>query len=150
MKTEGRGENSWLLIKKDDRYASTTDITKKEKSVISQKTLEQVQAHPAKEWKSNRAQKTKAIPESNDSPTGENEKVDIDALLEKGTKSSFLKEVRPMLCTLIKEPFSDPQYLYEVKFDGYRIIAYVKKGKVTLRSRSGLDYTGKYPMVPMN
>jgi bifunctional non-homologous end joining protein LigD len=147
VKTEGRGENSWLLIKKDDRYASTADITKKERSVISHKTLEQVQAHPAREWKSNRAQKTKAIPGSNDSPTGESKNIDIDALLEKGTKTSFLKEVRPMLCTLIKEPFSDPKYLYEVKFDGYRIIAYVKKGKVTLSSRSGLDYTSKYPSV---
>ena len=67
MKTEGRGENSWLLIKKDDQYASTADISKKDKSVISHKTLEQVKAHPEKEWKSNRAQKSKAIPEDTDS-----------------------------------------------------------------------------------
>lgn len=65
----------------------------------------------------------------------------------KGIKTTFLKGVSPMLCTLIKEPFSDPTYIYEVKFDGYRIIAYVKKGKVTLSSQTGLDYTHKYLSV---
>ena len=52
-----------------------------------------------------------------------------------------------MLCTLIKQPFDDPDFLFEVKLDGYRIIAYVNKGKVILNSRSGLDYTKKYPSV---
>jgi bifunctional non-homologous end joining protein LigD len=147
VKTEGRGENAWLLIKKDDRYASKDEISKKDKSVLSHKTLEQVRAHPEKEWKSNRAQKTKGIPESTDRKTEESENVDIDVLLKKGNKSRFPKDVSPMLCTLIKEPFTDPKYLYEVKFDGYRIIGYVNKGKVTLSSRSGLDYTQKYPSV---
>jgi bifunctional non-homologous end joining protein LigD len=100
-----------------------------------------------KEWKSRRAQKAKATPGTDHSVVEESETADVDGLVEKGIKSSFLKDVNPMLCTLIKEPFSDPRYLYEVKFDGYRIIAYVKKGKVTLSSRSGLDYTHKYPSV---
>jgi bifunctional non-homologous end joining protein LigD len=52
-----------------------------------------------------------------------------------------------MLCTLIKEPFDDPDFLYEVKLDGYRIMAYVQNGKVRLASRSGLDYTAKYPSI---
>ena len=44
VKAFGRDENSWLLIKEKDKYASTDDITKKDKSVISKKTLEQVKA----------------------------------------------------------------------------------------------------------
>src|ERR1700754_5082623 len=55
VKTRGRGENSWLLIKHRDRYATESAITEKDKSVISRKTLEQIAANPrAKEWKSNR------------------------------------------------------------------------------------------------
>ena len=37
--------------------------------------------------------------------------------------------------------------MYEVKWDGYRLIAYVKKGSVILSSRSGLNYTPKYRSV---
>src|ERR1700709_2571579 len=46
VKTYGRGENSWLLIKHRDKYASEEDITTKEKSVISKKTLEQIAKAP--------------------------------------------------------------------------------------------------------
>src|SRR5436305_15305473 len=55
--------------------------------------------------------------------------------------------VAPMLCTLVREPFNDPDYLYEVKWDGYRIVSRIEKGMVRLNSRSGLDYTKKYPPV---
>jgi DNA ligase D-like protein (predicted polymerase)/DNA ligase D-like protein (predicted 3'-phosphoesterase) len=56
VKTHGRGENSWLLIKHRDKYASESDITKKDKSVISGKTLEKMAADPkAAKWISNRS-----------------------------------------------------------------------------------------------
>lgn len=57
------------------------------------------------------------------------------------------ESIRPMLCTLTREPFQDDRYLYEIKLDGYRIIAYKSKSNVRLASRSGLDYTAKYPLV---
>ena len=50
-----------------------------------------------------------------------------------------------MLCTLTKEPVNDAAYLFEIKWDGYRIISYVHKGKVRMDSRSAIDYTSKYP-----
>ena len=55
--------------------------------------------------------------------------------------------VRPMLSTLVKQPFNDESYVFEIKWDGYRIIAYCQKGNVKLRSRGGEDYTRKYPAV---
>lgn len=61
--------------------------------------------------------------------------------------SSFPERIKPMLCTLVKEIKDDPDYLYEVKWDGYRILAYAQDGKVTLSSRGGLDYTQRYPLV---
>src|ERR1700744_2208223 len=42
IKMHTQGKNSWLLIKHDDKYASTDDIVKKDKSVLSKKTLEQI------------------------------------------------------------------------------------------------------------
>ena len=55
--------------------------------------------------------------------------------------------VAPMLCTLTKEVIPDDRFLYELKWDGYRIISSVQKGKVRMDSRSSLDYTHKYPVV---
>jgi bifunctional non-homologous end joining protein LigD len=70
----------------------------------------------------------------------------IESLIKSGARSE-MPVIKPMLCTLVKKPFDDPEYLYEIKLDGYRIIAYVKKGKVILRTRGGLDYTHKYKSV---
>src|SRR5665213_2426211 len=55
--------------------------------------------------------------------------------------------IKPMLCTLIKEPFNDESWLYEVKWDGYRIMAFIRRGKIVLKSRGDQDYTKKYPPV---
>ena len=59
----------------------------------------------------------------------------------------FPTKLSPMLATLVKEPFNDPDWVYEIKWDGYRIIAYVQNGKATLYSRGGQDYTSKYKAV---
>ena len=55
--------------------------------------------------------------------------------------------IEPMLCTLVKEPIENDEYLFEFKWDGYRIISTVRNGKVRMNSRSGLDYTQRYPTI---
>lgn len=62
-------------------------------------------------------------------------------------KSRMPKSIKPMLCTLTKEPLRNEDYLYEVKWDGYRIVSFVQDGKVRMSSRSGLDYTSRYPNI---
>jgi bifunctional non-homologous end joining protein LigD len=66
---------------------------------------------------------------------------------EKISTGKMLQRISPMLCTLTKEIIDDPDYLYEVKWDGYRIVSFVKDGHVQMHSRSGLDYTKKYPNI---
>ncbi len=58
VKTNYQGENSWLLIKHNDKYASEKDITLKDKSVVSKKTLLQVEKTSNKIWESNREKTT--------------------------------------------------------------------------------------------
>jgi len=67
--------------------------------------------------------------------------------MTQGKKSPMPQRVLPMLCKLKATPMDNDQFLYEVKWDGYRIISYVSNGKVLLASRSGLNYTSKYPTV---
>jgi len=71
----------------------------------------------------------------------------IAQFIRAGKKAPMPEAVAPMLCTLTRECIDDPGYLYEIKWDGYRIISYVKKGKVRMDSRSAKDYTLRYPLI---
>ena len=51
----------------------------------------------------------------------------------------------PMLATPWRSPFTDPGWLFEVKWDGVRAILTVEGGSVSVRSRRGNDITGGYP-----
>src|SRR5690606_38191570 len=60
------------------------------------------------------------------------------------SKSKMPTRISPMLCTLTKEPPRNEDYLFEVKWDGYRIVSFVRHGEVRMDSRSGLNYTSRY------
>lgn len=163
VKTHGRGENAWLLFKIKDKYAGETDITKKEKSVLSGRTLAQVEKAPEKVWKSNREQKVtkdnkaekvassksarsrSANKEKEEAPT--HPENDFSTLLAKGKKAAMPKEVKPMLATLTEQPFDKKDWLYEIKWDGYRAISYLNKSKVTLLSRNQLSFNEKFDVI---
>jgi bifunctional non-homologous end joining protein LigD len=58
------------------------------------------------------------------------------------------RDVRPMLATLADAPFDGKDWLFEVKWDGYRAIAEIMHGDVKLYSRNGRDFSKKYgPIV---
>ncbi len=169
--THGREENAWLIIKHRDEYATTDDITLKDKSVISRKTIDSMaRGKDVKQWQSNRSAKwnvkhlqekpakevkmqpvnanKSAVEPKADEPRGPAiSKTDLAPYLKQGKKQAIPSRVAPMLCTLTKDPIDDPQYLYEIKWDGYRIISYADKGKVRMDSRSAIDYTKRYPVI---
>ena len=60
--TKGREDNSWLLIKHRDQYATEEPVTDKDRSVVSKKTLGQIANDPrSNEWQSNRKATTKGM-----------------------------------------------------------------------------------------
>ena len=64
-----------------------------------------------------------------------------------GVKSPFPKVIKPMLATLTSEPFDKEDWIYELKWDGYRVVAMVEKSKVVLRSREAQDFTSRYRVL---
>lgn len=59
-------------------------------------------------------------------------------------KSSMPKDIQPMLATLVDKPFDEPGWIYEVKWDGYRALAYLKNGVVDMRSRNNKSFDEKF------
>ncbi|HEV7550458.1 MAG TPA: non-homologous end-joining DNA ligase, partial [Candidatus Angelobacter sp.] len=57
------------------------------------------------------------------------------------------REIHPMLATLVEEPFDDPQWLFEVKWDGYRAVTFVNDGRARLVSRNQNDLSGEFPEI---
>ena len=54
------------------------------------------------------------------------------------------KRLQPMLATLTDAPFDDPGWVFEDKYDGFRMIAEIERGKVTLYSRNGKIISRSY------
>ncbi len=55
--------------------------------------------------------------------------------------------VPPQLCRLVKRPPSGPDWVHEIKFDGYRVQLRIAGGKATIRTRKGLDWSDKFPAI---
>ncbi len=65
--------------------------------------------------------------------------------LEGSVKRPMPTAIHPMLATSVDQPFDDPEWLFEIKWDGYRAIAFIAKGKVRLVSRNQNDLTAQFP-----
>ena len=159
VKAYGKAENSWLLIKLDDKYASDKDITLKDKSVISKKSIAQMEKSPDRVY----GQKTTQKSSSKDKPAGkkkasvnidenlstsdetEGDDIDLAMLLKKTSKKDFFEHVEPMLATLTDQPFDDDEWLYEVKWDGYRAVSFLNGNKtIEIKSRNDKSFNEKF------
>jgi bifunctional non-homologous end joining protein LigD len=151
VKTHGMGENAWLLIKHKDEFASSKDITKEDKSVLSGKTIRDMQETSEKVWKDGHEQtlekpkqtrKKKVAEIAEEIP--ETIETDTKSLLKQAPESAIPSGIKPMLATLVDEPFDDPDWHYEVKWDGYRALAFINMGEVELLSRNNKTFNEKF------
>jgi len=82
-----------------------------------------------------------------DVPVVDTAGTDVAALIKSAPKAAIPKNVKPMKATLVDDPFDDPDWLYEVKWDGYRAVAFINKGDAQLVSRNNLSFDKFYPIV---
>jgi bifunctional non-homologous end joining protein LigD len=55
--------------------------------------------------------------------------------------------IAPQLCRSVERPANGDDWVHEIKFDGYRIQMRIEAGKVTLKTRKGLDWTSKFRAI---
>ncbi|MGH7728605.1 MAG: DNA polymerase ligase N-terminal domain-containing protein, partial [Vulcanimicrobiaceae bacterium] len=127
-------ENAWLLIKERDAAVDPKwKIEVHPESVESGKTLADIAKDPrARHWQSDRPA-SRAV-------TGARVRA-------QAARAEKMPEVAsPMLASALAEPFDDPAWLFELKWDGYRALVRIERdGTVEISSRSGKDFTAKFP-----
>ncbi|HEU5180976.1 MAG TPA: DNA ligase D [Candidatus Polarisedimenticolia bacterium] len=111
---------SWLLIKHKDRFVTTRDVTAQNRSVLCGAPVEAMKVVPARRMPAERLV-----------PTGEVEP--MPAKLE------------PMHAEIGEAAFNRPDWMWEPKLDGYRVLAFIDGKKVSLRSRRGLELVPCFP-----
>lgn len=133
----GKDEKSWLLLKKKDRGAAPGDILQENRSVVSNLTVAEILAAGAPE--SFRQRKLQQL---------RNHEAMASEELQDAPPGPMPHKVRPMLASLGSDPFDHPDWLFEVKWDGYRAIAEIREGEVMVYSRNLLPLNQKFfPVV---
>lgn len=118
IKMHGEDEKAWLLVKKNDEYATGQDVTALDTSIKSGKKVDDL---------------------------GSTRHLDDSIAAYPSIKAPW--RVRPMLCTLVDEPFTREGWLFEIKWDGYRAIGTKHKDEIQLYSRNDTDFRDHYPPV---
>jgi bifunctional non-homologous end joining protein LigD len=115
----------WLMIKhKDGAEDSSWNIDEHDGSTLTGRTLEEI--------------KEELPPRRRANPIHPAES-------QGARKGAMSSRIEPMLATLADRPFSDPNWLFEIKWDGVRALARIENDALTLRSRTGVDIAKRYP-----
>jgi bifunctional non-homologous end joining protein LigD len=136
---EGERGDNWLLIKERDPFArpgsDAAILEERPESVLSGRRVEELALDEA------------PSPPASAARRGATPKINISSL--KGARRAHLRrEVRPLLATAAAHVPDGDDWLHEIKFDGYRTIVRIDRDEVRLITRSGLDWTGRYGVLP--
>ncbi len=116
-------KKSWLLIKHKDRFVTTVDVGDQNRSVLSGVAVEDLKSVPAHQ-------------------------IVAERLVPHGPPEALPKTLAPMHAESADAAFNHLDWMWEPKLDGYRVLAMIEHGKVTLRSRrGGLELAADFPKL---
>ena len=135
--SRGKVKAPWLaetLAKLDKKKASKSSADNGAKSKVkkNEKTKAAISPAPPKPPIANKSSPVSSVPS-------------VVKALAGAEKKPMPSQVHPMLATSIDKPFDNPDWLFEIKWDGYRAVAFIQNAKVRLVSRNQNDLTAQYP-----
>ena len=149
----GDKHDNWLLVKASDEYALSakdmkTYLDRENTSVRTGRTIDEIRGDKkSKQWGSSRPPKpeTKATPASRARAKAQSSKpVSASSGNMPGVEALMKSYASPQLATLVEHPPAGAGWVHELKYDGYRLMAFIADGKAVLRTRGGLDWTSKF------
>ncbi|SFD10127.1 DNA ligase D [Massilia yuzhufengensis] len=164
IRMKGRGDDKqepWLLIKEKDEYARPADefsvvdempdsvkklpMPKPARAKVAALKAEADGDAPPKPARKRAAAKAPAKPAAKAAAkTTRSRKGSALAIPEGAVAAALPDDFAPELATLVDAPPHDPEnWVFEVKFDGYRMLARVENGDVRLVTRNANDWTAK-------
>jgi bifunctional non-homologous end joining protein LigD len=134
---------NWLLVKEHDAAAQpgsgdavTTDLPF---SVASGRLIDGIAADRDRVWHSEPPQRAAEAPRAG------TPKPHRTGQIPGARRGKLPEELHPQLAVPAKEAPDGADWLHEIKYDGYRLLAFIARGRVRLLTRSGLDWTAKFP-----
>jgi bifunctional non-homologous end joining protein LigD len=134
------------LIKERDAEALPDSgaalVDDKPLGVATGRAMETIAADRDRVWDSGKGEIAEdALHSSRKTPAGERRRV------AGAGKAAMPDRLVPQLATLADAPPDGAEWLHEIKYDGYRLLARIEKGRVRLDTRNGLDWTLKFPAL---
>ncbi len=150
---EGGKRTNWLLIKHRDEYArdaaATQKLIEQDASIASGRTMSEIAAGKGRAptpfmLGSRKLARADAIWNSKEAAADAVEKPPKRSRKSAANVPDFIE---PELCKLVEQPPSGDEWAHEAKLDGYRMQLRVANHQATLKTRKGLDWTGKFQPI---
>ena len=141
QRSNSQRQEHWLFMKSRDEHAQSSDSTlplSGSRSVLSGRTISELSHQNGQVTKSRR--RSRARPQRASSTARASR-------LAGAKRASLPPSISPQLATLVEEPPGGDDWLHEIKFDGYRIMARVHQGNVKLLTRRGLNWSDRFPDI---
>ena len=143
------GDKAWLLIKENDSFAQrgaeARIVDDAPESVLSGRSLEDIAEQRENVWHSNKSVaanvRAGAVSTAKSSPVKSRKSAGGVSAIVGARVAKLPASLSPMLATLVDAIPTSDEWLHEIKFDGYRMLCRIDKGKVTVFSRNGKEWT---------
>jgi bifunctional non-homologous end joining protein LigD len=154
--TQEDQKENWLLIKHSDDEAAPLEkrdiLQERPESVSTGRNMEEITADCDREWTSRgetpkeqlHAPAPKSASKEDEKPFG----IEKMSNMPGAHKSPLPGKIHPQLATLSAEVPEGDQWLHEIKFDGYRALCRIEKGKSAFYTREGNDWTNQFGKLP--
>lgn len=144
--TDGKG-NEWFLFKERDEEARTDGrsiVEDQPLSVVSGRDLDQIAADQDNVWQSNRsngtAPKSRRVSRAR-TTVAKRKPIEVPTGLQGAKRAAMPRRVQAQLAMLAKHAPVGDQWVHEIKFDGYRMLCRIDKGKAEFTSRNQKSWT---------